>query len=67
MDILRILSSPDLEVRKKSLELVVDLMTSRNCEEVSSFSISVRLVLHSTEYLIFAEIDGPFSRNVNQE
>jgi len=34
MDILRILSSPDLEVRKKSLELVVDLMTSRNCEEV---------------------------------
>ena len=39
MDILRILSSPDLEVRKKSLELVVDLMTSRNCEEVSSCSI----------------------------
>ena len=36
MDILRVLSSPDLEVRKKSLELVVDLMTSRNCEEVST-------------------------------
>ncbi|XP_065072384.1 coatomer subunit beta-like [Rhopilema esculentum] len=34
MDILRVLASPDLEVRKKSLELVVDLMTARNCEEV---------------------------------
>ena len=36
MDILRVLSSPDLEVRKKTLALVLDLVTSRNIEEVSS-------------------------------
>ena len=41
MDILRVLASPDLEVRKKSLELVVDLMTTRNCEEVSSNLVTV--------------------------
>ena len=35
MDILRVLSSPDLEVRKKTLALVLDLVTSRNIEEVS--------------------------------
>ena len=34
MDILRVLSSPDLEVRKKTLALVLDLVTSRNIEEV---------------------------------
>ena len=34
MDILRVLSSPDLEVRKKTLQLVLDLVTSRNIHEV---------------------------------
>ena len=34
MDILRVLSSPDLEVRKKTLSLVLDLISSRNVEEV---------------------------------
>ena len=35
MDILRVLSSPSLEVRKKTLGLVLDLVNSRNVEEVS--------------------------------
>jgi coatomer subunit beta len=35
MDILRVLSAPDLEVRKKTLSLALDLVTSRNIEEVS--------------------------------
>ena len=35
MDILRVLSSPDLEVRKKTLDLVLELVTLRNIEEVS--------------------------------
>lgn len=35
MDILRVLSSPALEVRKKTLGLVLDLVNSRNVEEVS--------------------------------
>ena len=35
MDILRVLSSPDQEVRKKTLTLALDLVTSRNIEEVN--------------------------------
>jgi len=34
MDLLRVLSSPDLEVRKKTLSLILDLINSRNVEEV---------------------------------
>lgn len=34
MDILRVLSTPDLEVRKKTLQLALDLVSSRNVEEV---------------------------------
>lgn len=44
MDILRVLSTPDLEVRKKTLQLALDLVSSRNVEEVSSIrSISASL------------------------
>ena len=35
MDILRVLATPDLEVRKKTLNLALDLVSSRNVEEVS--------------------------------
>ena len=35
MDILRVLSTPDLEVRKKTLNFALDLISSRNVEEVS--------------------------------
>jgi len=35
MDILRVLSAPDLEVRKKTLSLALDLVSSRNIEEAS--------------------------------
>ncbi|XP_018618343.1 coatomer subunit beta-like isoform X3 [Scleropages formosus] len=34
MDILRVLSAPDLEVRKKTLQLALDLISSRNVEEL---------------------------------
>jgi len=34
MDILRVLASPDLEVRKKTLDLVLELVTIRNMEEI---------------------------------
>ena len=39
MDILRVLSAPDLEVRKKTLALALDLVTSRTIEEVCSSSL----------------------------
>lgn len=40
MDILRVLSTPDLEVRKKTLQLALDLVSSRNVEEVSGHTAS---------------------------
>ena len=36
MDILRVLTTPDLEVRKKTLQLALDLVSSRNVEEVGN-------------------------------
>lgn len=39
MDILRVLSAPDLEVRKKTLTLALDLVSSRNIEEVRHIQI----------------------------
>ena len=36
MDILRVLSAPDHEVRKKTLNLALDLVTSRMVEEVGT-------------------------------
>jgi coatomer subunit beta len=37
MDILRILSAPDLEVRKKTLNLALELLTSRTVSESVMF------------------------------
>nr|CAB3232868.1 coatomer subunit beta-like [Phallusia mammillata] len=37
MDILRALASPDLEVRRKTLDLALDLVTSRNVEDFVKF------------------------------
>ena len=34
MDILRVLASPDLEVRKKTLDLVLEVVNLRNIHEV---------------------------------
>lgn len=45
MDILRVLSTPDLEVRKKTLQLALDLVSSRNVEEVSHSVSGLLLIL----------------------
>ena len=37
MDILRVLSAPDLDVRRKTLHLALDLVSSRNVEEMVMF------------------------------
>lgn len=34
MDVLRALSSPNLDIRKKTLDMAMDLITSRNIDEV---------------------------------
>ena len=46
MDILRVLSSPDYEVRKKTLGLAMDLVTSRNIDELV-------LVLKKVLFVVF--------------
>ena len=37
MDILRALASPDLDVRRKTLNLALDLVSSRNVSELVKF------------------------------
>ena len=34
MDILRALASPNMDIRKKTLDIAMDLITSRNIDEV---------------------------------
>jgi len=34
MDVLRVLSSPNMDIRRKTLDIVLDLITSRNIDEV---------------------------------
>lgn len=53
MDILRVLSTPDLEVRKKTLQLALDLVSSRNVEEVSNMDVPVFCVqsMNLTKFL----------------
>ena len=46
MDILRVLSLADLEVRKKTLTLVLDLITSKNIDEVHTRTQSHQQCLH---------------------
>ena len=36
MEILRVLSSPDLDVRRKALEIALEMVSSKNVEEVVS-------------------------------
>lgn len=52
MDILRVLSSPALEVRKKTLGLVLDLVNSRNVEEVIMITISVLLLMYCLQVVM---------------
>ncbi|KAA8595689.1 hypothetical protein FQN60_010980 [Etheostoma spectabile] len=40
MDILRVLSTPDLEVRKKTLHLALDLVSSRNKEVIKTNNVT---------------------------
>lgn len=55
MDILRVLSTPDLEVRKKTLQLALDLVSSRNVEEVKDIlHVSHNIRFYSPEkYVTF--------------
>lgn len=49
MDILRVLAAPDLEVRKKTLELALDLVLARNANEVVQYLKKELAKTESTE------------------
>lgn len=53
MDILRVLSSPALEVRKKTLGLVLDLVNSRNVEEVRECVLPIIVVRITLDLVYF--------------
>ena len=38
MDVLRALSAPNMDIRKKTLDIALDLITARNIDEVGSFT-----------------------------
>ena len=56
MDILRVLSSPDLEVRKKTLSLVLDLITTRTVEEVR---LHTQWLTHPSTHLLHRSVSLP--------
>lgn len=49
MDILRVLSATDYEVRKKILQLALDLVSSRNVHEMVMFLKKVSIFLNVVE------------------
>jgi len=50
MDILRVLSSPDIEVRRKCIHIAMDLVSSRNVDEVVQFLKKELSKTHDAEY-----------------
>ena len=40
MDVLRALSAPNMDIRKKTLDIALDLITARNIDEVGSCALS---------------------------
>ena len=63
MDVLRVLSLADLEVRKKTLTLVLDLITSKNIDEVHTHTHTIFSTMHSLSYS--AAIYSPFHLNMS--
>lgn len=41
MDVLRVLSTPDMDIRRKTLNIALDLTTAQNIEEVLSISRNI--------------------------
>ncbi len=50
MDILRVLTSPDIEVRRKCILIAMDLVSSRNVDEVVQFLKKELAKTHDAEY-----------------
>ncbi|EGF82244.1 hypothetical protein BATDEDRAFT_19102 [Batrachochytrium dendrobatidis JAM81] len=50
MDVLRIVSSPDIEVRKRCLNIIMELVSSRNVDEVVTFLKKELIKTHDQDY-----------------
>ena len=62
MDILRVLSSPDYEVRKKTLGLAMDLVTSRNIDELVLVLKKVLFLVSLFYFFLTARLDKAVQR-----
>lgn len=55
MDVLRALTSPNMDIRKKTLDIALDLITSRNIDEVKQCVIHTSLpVCYAARNLVLA-------------
>jgi len=50
MDILRVLSSPDIEVRRKCIKIAMEMVSSRNVDEVVAFLKKELVKTHDQDY-----------------
>ncbi|KAI9208285.1 adaptin N terminal region-domain-containing protein [Polychytrium aggregatum] len=50
MDILRVLSSPDIDVRRKCLKITMEMVSSRNVDEIVNFLKKELVKTHEAEY-----------------
>ena len=50
MDVLRVLTSPDIEVRKKCLDIALEMICSRNVDEVVTFLRKELVKTHDQDY-----------------
>ncbi len=50
MDVLRVLTSPDLEVRRKCLKLAMEMVSNRNVDEVVAFLKKELVKTHEQDY-----------------
>jgi len=57
MDILRVLASPDLEVRRKTLNIAMELVTSRNIEELV---LILKKEISKTQGVVEVEDNGKY-------
>ena len=70
MDILRALASPDIEVRRKTLDLALDLVTSRNVEDLVKFlekEVQATNLLYPLFHSTFFKIFNYFFRSINRQ
>lgn len=56
MDVLRVLSTPDMDIRRKTLNIALDLTTAQNIEEVFVFTSSLSKLLPAAYTISYLQL-----------